>query len=156
MNASLETQGLFPTFQSPLPVGRATGYPGHLPRGHGPQERQTGHNGACTEAGCNLVPESHQSPSFSFLEALFLDRNQVKRWSLWSFCPVQRLQPTTSPSSPSSCLSPQFTSCSPLPSIQLTTLLLPPPQPNGYQMHCVDLGQSGEENTQTNQQRKHN
>lgn len=48
-------------------------------------------------------------------------------------------------SSPRTCFSSQFASCSLVPSLQLTTLLLPPPQPNGYQMHHGDLAQSAEE-----------
>ena len=92
-----------------------------------------------------------QSPSFHLLEAFYLDRNQ-------GGCRISALgkgsnQPhSPRPSSP--CLSPRFASCSPVPSIQLTTLLLLSPSQMGTR--CT-LDKVRERNlTQTNQQRKHN
>lgn len=92
-----------------------------------------------------------QSPSFHLLEAFFLDRNQGG-CRISALCKGSNQPHSPRPSSP--CLSPRFASCSPVPSIQLTTLLLLSPSQMGTR--CT-LDKVRERNlTQTNQQRKHN
>lgn len=69
----------------------------------------------------------------------------MEGWTLWSLRPIGRLGPTTFPKLSQDLLlfSVCFTQSCAKPSINDPASA--PPQPNGYQMHHGDLGQSGEE-----------
>lgn len=108
-------------------------------------ERKVGSCGAHTEAGISLVQNPIKARPSAFSGLCFWTETKREDGGRGGCALGTGSNQPHSPSSPRPRLSPQFTSGSPVPSMQLTTLLLPPSQPNGYQMHRVDLGQSGEE-----------
>ena len=135
-------------FPSPLPASKALWYPGHLPRSPGKNDGPS--LGLLLKLelplSFRITSKSFTWPSHGPVSGQNLDRRmEVVGFLLCARASTNHILHALRP-----CLSPELTFCSPVPSSQLTTLLLLPPQPNGYQMH---LRQSGKE---TNRQRKHN